>query len=103
MSQCTLTSRSLVWRQPMKLARLDHLVLNVADVEVSAAWYVEVLRMRREVARGRTILWFGQQKLHLRPLAATQEEWFTGRRPTAGSDDLCFETEATVDALTAHL
>src|SRR3954447_13871754 len=103
MSQCTLTSRSLVWRQPMKLARLDHLVLNVADVEASAAWYVDVLGMRREVARGRTILWFGEQKMHVRPLTASQEEWFTGRHPAAGGDDLCFEADATLAEITEHL
>ena len=33
--------------------------------------------MRREIAEGRTIMWFGEQKLHLRPVDAGQEEWFT--------------------------
>jgi catechol 2,3-dioxygenase-like lactoylglutathione lyase family enzyme len=83
--------------------RIDHLVLNVADVEASADWYVRVLGLRREVAEGRTILWFGEQKLHVRPIAATQEEWFTGRHPAPGSDDLCFVTEQDVDAIAAHL
>jgi catechol 2,3-dioxygenase-like lactoylglutathione lyase family enzyme len=87
----------------MNIARIDHLVLNVADLEASAAWYSTVLGMRREIARGRTIMWFGEHKLHLRPLSATQEDWFTGRRPTAGSDDLCFEAEATMDEVLAHL
>jgi catechol 2,3-dioxygenase-like lactoylglutathione lyase family enzyme len=83
--------------------RIDHLVLNVADVETSADWYVRVLGMRREVVGGRTILWFGEQKVHVRPIGATQEEWFTGRRPAPGSDDLCFAADADLADITGHL
>ena len=83
--------------------RIDHLVLNVADLEASAEWYGRVLGLRREIADGRTIMWFGAQKLHLRPVDAGQAEWFTGRHPAPGSDDLCFATDEDVDAITAHL
>ena len=83
--------------------RIDHLVLNVADLEASAEWYGRVLGMRREIADGRTIMWFGEQKLHLRPVDAGQAEWFTGRHPAPGSDDLCFATDEDVAAITAHL
>ena len=88
---------------PLAVERIDHLVLNVADVEASAAWYARVLGMRREVSGGRTILWLGEQKLHVRPVDASQEEWFTGHHPAAGSDDLCFAADADLDAITAHL
>ena len=90
-------------RMAFSVERIDHLVLNVADVEASAAWYARVLGMRREIAEGRTILWFGEQKLHVRPIGATQEEWFTGHHPAPGSDDLCFATEQDVDAIADHL
>ena len=83
--------------------RIDHLVLNVADVEASAGWYARVLGMRREIANGRTILWFGEQKLHVRPVGASQEEWFTAHHPVAGSDDLCFATDADLASITAEL
>ena len=83
--------------------RIDHLVLNVADLEASAEWYGRVLGMRREIADARTIMWFGEQKLHLRPVDATQDEWFTGDHPATGSDDLCFEADADVSAIAAHL
>jgi catechol 2,3-dioxygenase-like lactoylglutathione lyase family enzyme len=83
--------------------RIDHLVLNVADLEASAEWYGRVLGMRREIAEGRTIMWFGEQKLHLRPVDAGQEEWFTGRHPAPGSDDLCFAADADLADITAHL
>ena len=83
--------------------RIDHLVLNVADVEASAAWYARVLGMRPEVAGGRTILWFGEQKLHVRPIDASHVEWFSGRHRAPGSDDLCFAADADLEAITAHL
>jgi catechol 2,3-dioxygenase-like lactoylglutathione lyase family enzyme len=83
--------------------RIDHLVLNVADVEASARWYAAVLGMRREISSGRTIMWFGDQKLHLRPIGATQATWFTGRAPMPGSDDLCFAAERSMADIAAHL
>jgi catechol 2,3-dioxygenase-like lactoylglutathione lyase family enzyme len=90
-------------RTPFTVERIDHLVLNVADLEASAEWYGRVLGMRREIAEGRTIMWFGEQKLHLRPVDAGQEEWFTGHHPAPGSDDLCFATEEDIDAIAVHL
>ena len=85
------------------VAGIDHLVLNVRDVEASARWYSQVLRMRHEVVDGRDVLWFGDQKIHLRPLSASQDDWFTGRNPAAGSADLCFSTPATVEEIQRHL
>lgn len=80
---------------------LDHLVLNVRDVEVAAAWYQRVLGMTREdfdPGPGkvrRTSMKFGRQKINLRPLSASKEEWFTADHEKAGSDDLCFLTNAS--------
>jgi catechol 2,3-dioxygenase-like lactoylglutathione lyase family enzyme len=100
-------ARMLAARETARMAftveRIDHLVLNVADLEASADWYGRVLGMRREIAAGRTIMWFGEQKLHLRPVDAGQEEWFTGHHPAPGSDDLCFATDEDLDAIAAHL
>src|SRR4051794_40329210 len=90
-------------RMAFTVERIDHLVLNVADLQASAEWYGRVLGMRREIAEGRTIMWFGEQKLHLRPVDAGQEEWFTGHHPAPGSDDLCFVADAAVADITAHL
>jgi catechol 2,3-dioxygenase-like lactoylglutathione lyase family enzyme len=62
---------------------LDHLVLNVRDVEISAAWYAHVLGMTREdhqnAAGGarRTSMRFGRMKINLRPVDASEDEWFT--------------------------
>jgi catechol 2,3-dioxygenase-like lactoylglutathione lyase family enzyme len=85
---------------------IDHLVLNVADVEASAAWYVRALGMQRvdfESRSGmRVAVHFGTQKINLRPRDADIVEWFTGDAPVAGSADLCFVTQASPDAVKAH-
>ena len=86
---------------------LDHLVINVKDVETAAAWYERVLGMKREVkerapGKMRTSMHFGRQKINLRPTSATQKEWFTGRQVAAGSDDLCFLTGSTPQQVVDH-
>ncbi|WP_029043832.1 MULTISPECIES: VOC family protein [Cupriavidus] len=86
--------------------RFDHIVLNVKDVEASAAWYESVLGMTREDFDSRTgkrvSLRFGQQKINLRPLGTDTVAWFTGARPTSGSDDLCFITRNSPESVIAH-
>jgi catechol 2,3-dioxygenase-like lactoylglutathione lyase family enzyme len=88
---------------------LDHLVINVSDLEASAAWYQRVLGMRREdFAPGagkaqRTSLKFGRQKINLRPIGVSKADWFTADHETAGSDDLCFLTTSGSQAVVAHL
>lgn len=85
--------------------RLDHLVLNVRDVEISAAWYQRVLGMERETfgPHNRTALRFGGQKINLRPAETTQAEWFTGRVIAPGGEDLCFITAVGPDEVVRHL
>jgi catechol 2,3-dioxygenase-like lactoylglutathione lyase family enzyme len=85
--------------------RLDHLVLNVADVEQSASWYQRVLGMDMENFgdEGRIALKFGGQKINLRPAGHDTESWITGRSVAPGSDDLCFITAVGPDDVVAHL
>ena len=88
---------------------LDHLVVNVRDAAVSAEWYQRVLGMVREDylagpnRTSRISVRFGGQKLNLRPVAVSKEEWFTADHEAAGSDDLCFLTGSTPDAVIEHL
>ena len=92
----------------LKIDALDHIVINVRDVETSATWYQKVLGVTREdfdPGHGkpvRTSIKFGQQKINLRPWGADLVEWFTGVHPTPGSDDLCFLTKAEPEAVVAH-
>lgn len=86
----------------MNIARLDHLVLTVADIERTCAFYTRVLGM--EVVRfgeGRTALRFGQQKINLH--AADAVPGLVADRPTPGSGDLCFITEVPLAEIVVHL
>jgi catechol 2,3-dioxygenase-like lactoylglutathione lyase family enzyme len=87
---------------------LDHLVLNVRDVEVSAAWYERVLGMTRHdftppYGVRRTSMKFGAMMLNLRPVDMDNGAWFTGAEAVAGSDDLCFLTDASLDEVAQRL
>jgi catechol 2,3-dioxygenase-like lactoylglutathione lyase family enzyme len=93
----------------VKVHALDHLVINVADVTRSAAWYQKILGMEIAVfdpgpgRTPRTSLMFGNQKINVRPRDADKVEWFTADHETAGSDDLCFLTSSTPGEVVAHL
>lgn len=94
---------------PLVVEALDHVVVNVKDVEVAAVWYQCVLGMTREDSEPgpgrarRTSVKFGRQKINLRPVSATKEDWFTADHEAAGSDDLCFLTNSPPQAVADHL
>jgi catechol 2,3-dioxygenase-like lactoylglutathione lyase family enzyme len=89
----------------LTIDRIDHLVLNVQDVELTAAWYQRVLGMEREEfgPKQRTALKFGGQKINVRPADTDQGSWVTGVNDRPGSGDLCFITAAPPDVVIAHL
>ena len=64
----------------VKVNALDHLVINVADVARSAAWYGKILGMEVRVFDPgpgkipRTSLMFGNQKINVRPRGADKVE-----------------------------
>jgi len=91
----------------LTIKAIDHIVFNVRDVAVSADWYERVLGMPRVDATSddgsqRTSMTFGQNKINLRPIDASQEDWFTGTMPSAGGQDLCFLTDLAANAVVAH-
>lgn len=94
---------------PVKVNALDHLVINVADVTRSVAWYRDVLGMEVKVFEPgggrapRTSLLFGNQKINVRPRDTDKEEWFTADHQTAGSEDLCFLTSSSPEEVVTHL
>ena len=86
----------------MNIARLDHLVLTVADIERTCAFYTKVLGMTVvSFGEGRTALRFGQQKINLH--AADAIPGLVAHTPTPGSGDLCFITEVPLAAVALHL
>ena len=94
---------------PVKVSSLDHLVINVSDVSRSAEWYQAVLGMEVRTFCAdaglppRTALFFGNQRINVRPKDADKIEWFTADHEAAGSDDLCFLTLSTPEEVVAHL
>ena len=86
----------------MKIDRLDHLVLTVADIERTCAFYSGILGF--EVLRfgeGRVALGFGTQKINLHQTGKEFEP--KALRPTAGSGDLCFIAATPVDEVIREL
>lgn len=99
---------------PITLQALDHLVLTVADIERSCAFYAEALGMRvvrfsaanaggddRATVAQRTALRFGDQKINLHEAGSEFDP--RAAHPVPGSADLCFITETPLAAVVAHL
>ena len=82
--------------------RIDHVVLNTADIDAIGEWYERVLGMRREVfGDNRIALVFGNQKINVRPTGAAN--WETGAVDAPGSLDLCFICDLDPDDIGDHL
>lgn len=81
---------------PVVIAALDHLVLTVADIERTVAFYTRVLGMRRvSFGEGRVALAFGEQKINLHALGREFEP--KAARPAAGSADFCLITRTPIE------
>ncbi len=83
--------------------RLDHLVLTVASIEKTVAFYETVMGMaaiRFGADQSRVALRFGDQKINLHEVGREFEP--KAVRPTAGSGDLCFIVR-DFDAAAGHL
>ena len=86
----------------MQILRFDHIVLTVADIELSCRFYERVLGMRVVTfAGGRKALAFGEQKINLHQRGKEFEP--KAHAPTPGSADLCFITATPVADVLAHL
>ena len=83
----------------MKIERIDHLNITVADIARSIEFYERVLGMRTQsMGEGRAALLFGQQKIHL-DLAGTTAMSGEKRMPA----HICFITETPIGEVAAHL
>lgn len=86
----------------MKIDSLDHLVLTVKDIDVTAAFYAKVMGMEVvSFAGGRKALAFGDQKINLHQQGKEFEP--KAHRPTPGSADLCFLSSTPLPEVMAHL
>lgn len=86
----------------MKIDSLDHLVLTVKDIDVTASFYSRVLGMDIVTfGGGRKALSFGAQKINLHQ--HTKEFEPKAQQPTPGSADLCFITSVPLPEVVNHL
>ena len=87
---------------PVTIDRFDHMVLTVADIDATCAFYGRVLGMEKVVFAGRrTALAFGRHKINLHP--AGDEYTPHAAHPVPGSGDLCLITETPLENVIAHL
>ena len=86
----------------MKISHLDHLVLTVADIEISCQFYQSALNFEViTFGENRKALKFGNQKINLHQVGKEFEP--KALRPTVGSADLCFIAETVLEEVIAHL
>ncbi len=84
----------------MKIERIDHLNLTVADIDRSVEFYQRVLGMKTEsMGEGRAALYFGQQKIHLDAAGKAMVTSGEKRMPA----HICFVTETPIDEVKAQL
>ncbi len=88
----------------MQIERIDHLVLTVKDITLTAAFYTAVLGMELITFgenNSRYALKFGQQKINLHQYGNEFEP--KALHPTPGAIDICFITSTPLSEVVAHL
>ncbi|NVI90197.1 VOC family protein [Actinomadura sp. BRA 177] len=86
----------------MRMDRLDHLVLTVADIDAALQFYTRVLGMEAVTfGAGRRALAFRTSKINLHQAGREFEP--KAARPTPGSADLCLIVTVPLDEVLADL
>ncbi len=86
----------------MNIDRFDHLVLTVADLDATIAFYTSVLGMTEVTFEGgRKALSFGESKINLHQRGHEFEP--KAEVPTPGSADLCLIVQGSLDSVTEEL
>ena len=86
----------------IRLRRIDHVVLTVADLAATIGFYERVLGMRHVVTGERHALHFGDSKLNLHP-EVNDFPPLKAAVPTLGSEDICLVADGPMDAIVSHL
>jgi len=86
----------------VKIDRIDHFVLTVADINATCDFYRRALGMEvLTFGDGRKALGFGGQKINLHQKGREFEP--KAARPTPGSGDFCLTTATPLDDVVAQL
>ena len=81
------------------ISHIDHIVLTVADIERSVAFYARVLGMQAvSFGNGRRALQFGQQKINLQTLGMEPHN-----HAAVGAGDVCLITDWPTARVLARL
>ena len=84
------------------IARIDHFVLTVADLETSLRFYETVLGLTRHLEPGRpAALLFGSQKINVHQAEHTFEP--KAKNPTPGAGDFCLIADRPLADVQAHV
>ena len=93
----------------IEIARIDHFVMRVKDVDATCDFYAKALGMevitfgRDSIGQDggtRRALRFGQHKINLHP---DDTDWYRAKDPRCGGEDFCLITETPIDDVVAHL
>jgi len=86
----------------VRVDRLDHLVLTVADIGATVGFYTRVLGMKAVTfGPGRTALTFGTSKINLHEAGREFEP--KALRPTPGSADVCLIVDDDIGEVITEL
>ncbi len=86
----------------MNITHLDHLVLTVANIEITLNFYHRVLGMEKQTfASNRVALKFGNQKINFHQAGNEPEPKAT--MPLPGSADLCFVVQSPLSDAMQHV
>src|ERR1700729_180535 len=88
-------------RMEFVIDHLDHLVLTVADIDETIAFYTAALGMEAVTLGNRKALRFGEQKINLHQAGKQFEP--KAAHPPPGSGDLCFRTRTPLEDVISHL
>lgn len=80
---------------------LDHLVLTVANIDITVDFYTEVLGMELSTVGGRKALAFGEQMIKLQQRG--HEVNPKAAHPTCGAGDICLVTSTPLDEVISEL
>jgi catechol 2,3-dioxygenase-like lactoylglutathione lyase family enzyme len=85
----------------MEIARIDHLVLTVTDIDATATFYSHLGFRPVTFGGGRVGLQLGEQKINLH--LKDHEFQPAARRPTPGSADICLLLATPLEAALVDL